>query len=94
MNREKLARLKKQSREDAAVNVIQRGSVHFRLDPEMMSLLIDEANKVRVPFGVFARMLMIEGLVSRSSISKSKIVKRITLPERRSTGEIKSRNLA
>jgi len=65
MNKDKLERLKRESREVAAKNVLERGSVHFRLDPEMMSVLVDEANKVRVPFGVFARMLMIEALTAR-----------------------------
>ena len=67
MDRQKLEKLKRQSREDAAANVLQRGSVHFRLDPEMMSILVEEAKKVRVPFGVFARMLMIESLRTRAS---------------------------
>ena len=69
MDKDKLEKLKKESRKDAHTKVVDRGSIHFRLDAEMMELLIDEANKVRVPFSVFARMLMIEGLTARKSQS-------------------------
>ncbi len=72
MNKDKLKELVKESRKDATRNVVSRGSVHFRLDPEMMNMLMSEANKVRVPFGVFARMLMIEALTSRIELNAIK----------------------
>jgi hypothetical protein len=47
---------------DARSRIINRGKVEFRLDEEIMKELLARADKVRVPYGVYARMLMIKAL--------------------------------
>lgn len=46
----------------ARKKIISRGKVEFRLDAEIMSELLERADKVRIPYGVYARMLMIKAL--------------------------------
>jgi hypothetical protein len=54
----RIARTKLAARE----RIIARGKVEFRLDEAMMQELLERADKLRVPYGVYARMLMIKAL--------------------------------
>ncbi len=51
-----------QTRSAARERIITRGKVEFRLDEAMMRELLEKADKLRVPYGVYARMLMIKAL--------------------------------
>ncbi|MBX9721612.1 MAG: BrnA antitoxin family protein [Candidatus Obscuribacterales bacterium] len=57
-----LEKSKKNLKQTAKQAVAQRGSIQFRLDPEMMSILLETADKKRVPAGVLARMWIVERL--------------------------------
>lgn len=50
------------TKKDARQRIVTRGKVEFRLDADIMKELLDAADQVRVPYGVFARMLMIKAL--------------------------------
>ena len=54
----RIARMKSDARE----RIIARGKVEFRLDEALMKTLLEKADEVRVPYGVYARMLMIKAL--------------------------------
>ena len=51
-----------QTRKNARERIIARGKVEFRLDEDIMQQLLEKADRVRVPYGVYARMLMIQAL--------------------------------
>ena len=52
------------TKQAARDRIIERGKVEFRLDDDIMRELLAKADKVRVPYGVYARMLMIKALHS------------------------------
>ena len=58
----RIARMKSDARE----RIIARGKVEFRLDETMMKELLEKSDAVRVPYGVYARMLMIKALQAES----------------------------
>ena len=58
----RVAKTKSAARE----RIVTRGKVEFRLDESMMKELLEKADKLRVPYGVYARMLMIKALRSES----------------------------
>jgi hypothetical protein len=51
-----------QGRAAARQRVIDRGVIAFRADPEMMQLLLQIAEKRRIPYGVLARSWVAERL--------------------------------
>ncbi len=54
----RIAKTKKEARD----RIIARGKVEFRLDEAIMNELLERADNIRVPYGVYARMLMIKAL--------------------------------
>lgn len=54
------------TRSAARERIIARGKVEFRLDEPMMQMLLERADKLRVPYGVYARMLMVKALHQES----------------------------
>ncbi|MBX9880010.1 MAG: hypothetical protein K2Y22_16245 [Candidatus Obscuribacterales bacterium] len=51
---------------DARERIVARGKVEFRLDEAMMRKLLEKADRLRVPYGVYARMLMVKALHEES----------------------------
>ncbi len=51
---------------DARERIVARGKVEFRLDEAMMRKLLEKADRLRVPYGVYARMLMVKALHQES----------------------------
>ncbi len=58
----RIARTKSAARD----RIVTRGKVEFRLDESIMRELLEKADKLRVPYGVYARMMMIKALRSES----------------------------
>ena len=56
-----------EGRAAARQRVVDRGIVAFRADPEMMQLLLQIAEKKRIPYGVLARSWVVERLDQESS---------------------------
>jgi len=54
------------TKNDARERIVARGKVEFRLDETMMRKLLEKADRLRVPYGVYARMLMMKALHQES----------------------------
>lgn len=56
-----------ESKGAARKRLVERGTVQFRIDPEMMALLLEVAEYKRTPAGVLARMWVVERLRSEEN---------------------------